>query len=440
MLSDGKLTALMAMFYMGVLCAVTLAPRAGAWIAFDAGEASTSRARRRPLKVFLLASAMTLGIGAVRVLPAVEFIQRLGGFQQAVAGHPKAYLPEQIPAYSADVLWREALGMSGHVGLVSVGVIPIALSAIAIATSWWWTMPWCASLLLCTWIAMAHHAPVDSLKLLWNLPGFDAIYRPNKYFAFQMVFSVAILAGRGLERVQRSRQWWLQAAVGVPLIALSVAFVYPKSRYFLAKTYSYEQGGDLPKEEGFFQILAPGLPLGRNGVPRAMAFYNLQHNIGTIDWYTGVPISGRASPKYFVRSDNTYVDNPSYQGEAYPANRGDGAVIAAPTFAPNRINLAVNMTSPGTLIINQKFGRGWLTNVGTVRNLDGQLAIDLPAGVQTIDLRYRPIAVLAGLVVTVLSLALFAGFCWAYHTRRLHRLAESDHGTLIGRLALACLE
>jgi hypothetical protein len=376
----------------------------------------------RPLKVFLLSLGLTVLVGLPRILPAQELIHSQGGIQQMLAAHPKTYQPDRIEAYPPDELWQEVT--ASRLGLVTVGWVPVALSGIALLASWRTTLAWGISVVLFGWLAMAHHAGIDLLKLLWNLPVFESIYQPHKYFTFQIVFGLAILSGRCVCWLRQLRFRWLEGLVALALIASSVGVLYPPNKRLQQGTYTIDApSGALPSEEGFFQVEGRPSDRVRDDPPRALSYYNLRRSIGTIDWYTGVPIPGYAVPKYFVTPDNVYMANPEYRGEAYLLESVAGTLTAAPVFTPNLIAVAVDMKAPGTLVINQNFHPDWYADLGTLRDRDGLLAVSLEqAGTYTIHLHYYPRSFFGGLTVTIVGLLALAWISRAHQTDRLRRL------------------
>ena len=431
MLSDGKLACLMAMFYVGVVCATAFV--AGTPELFDLGGAPPSwAARRRPLKLLLVMSAMTALIASAKIFPTLELINSLGGFRHAVGAHPGSYIPERIDSYSFGVLWRELVGVRGYVGRVSVGLIPLVLSALA-AIRWRATLPWSVGLLVCTWLAMAYHAPVDLLKGMWHLPIFESIYRPDKYFGFQIVFSIAVLSGQGLDLIRRVPWLWIRRLMSGLLVVASAAFFYPKIHDVLSTTYEFEAPeAELPTgEQVFFQVAGRGLPDGVV-ILRDEGYNNVRKNIGTIDWYTGVPLPAHAAPKYFVTPENGYVSNPDYRGEAYIVEPASGRLAGSPAFAPNQIYLSVFMDHPGTVVINQNFNRDWYSNTGPIVNWNGLLAVSLPQGVHEIRLRYRPRMVLIGVGVSLVSLLMLLVCAWVSRTGLARHWASNGAGPLRG--------
>lgn len=74
----------------------------------------------------------------------------------------------------------------------------------------------------------------------------------------------------------------------------------------------------------------------------------------------------------------------------------------------NTVWADVELEEPGTVLFNQRWAVDWESNVGQVRDLDHQLAVDAPAGRHRIEVRYFPreIPPLAALFVVGSLLAL----------------------------------
>jgi hypothetical protein len=426
MISDGKLTSLMTMFYIAVFCVLALIPSTSP-LAPVAQERRSTRIDFCPLKVLLLATILTGLIGMVRILPAEELIHSHGGIRQMLATHPKTYAADRILAYTFEHLWTEAIGFEGRVGFMTIGWLPIFLSGIAFVVFWRKTLAWGITLLVFGWLSMAHHAPIDLLKLLWNLPVFEAIYRPDKYFSFQIVFTFAIVSGRCFSVFSQLQSRSGEALIAATLILSSVGFLYPKAENLHRRAFILDPTADDPRPAtGFFQIDGALMSRSRRYPRRALTYFNVRQDIGTIDWYTGIPTDEHAVPKYFVDWENAYVPNAAYRGEAFFEAANAGSFTADPVFRPNSIVVSVKVNAPSTLIINQNFHRDWHTDRGQRLDRAGLLAIRLEeTGDYIIHLRYYPRAFYAGLAVTISSFLALTCVCWAYKTGRLDRWARS---------------
>jgi hypothetical protein len=323
MVSDGKLTALMAMLYVGVLSGLATFPSLRV---FPAGEEPARRIDYRPVTCFLTAVAIALVIGLPRLLPAFEVIVERGGIAPMIAAHPQVYGPEGVNAYSVDELWKGALGWGRGIepaplnrDLVTVGTVPVVLAGVSLMVFWRHTLPWLIVLLLFCWLVLAHHAPVDLLAALWNLPVFDTIYRPYKYFSFQIAFTLAILAGRSFDLLRQMQPRRVEVQLALLLIAFSVGFLHPRATAMLSNAFT-EDEPDFEAAASFFSVAEqePGGAHPGGAVP----YFNLRRGVGTLSGFTPVPMPTSVAPKFFVSEDDRYVDNPAYRGEAYFAEAG----------------------------------------------------------------------------------------------------------------------
>jgi uncharacterized membrane protein YfhO len=102
----------------------------------------------------------------------------------------------------------------------------------------------------------------------------------------------------------------------------------------------------------------------------------------------------------------------------------DGAVVEVADRTPNTFTIDVVVSRPGArVLVNSTYDRGWRTNVGTVRDDNKLLVVELPAGRHRVHLRYWPWGLTVGLVFT-LGTALAVAAWAALGLRR--RLAEAE--------------
>ncbi len=412
MLSDGKLNALMAILYIGIFCLLDVVP------VFSTFTDGAKKVDIRPVKILILVLAVTFMVGMVRFLPALELINARGGLKNMdLAFRPRTYEPGGIFAYTFQQLWQEAVGRSEHHNLVTIGWVPVALFVLSLVF-WKKTLPWGINLLLFVWLILAHNAPADLLKLLWNLPIFSTIYRPYKYFSFQIALTIAVASGQSFWLLRKLPYRWLEHICAVILIIAGLWFLYPRMAEVQQDTYDFDLPAEiLVQEKDFFNIQGKDLNRNRKEPPRSVTYYNLLRNIGTIDWYTGIPVDENAIPRYFVDKENNYIPNPEYRGEAFFLEEGNAAEVE---FQPNSIVAQVHVETPGTLVVNQNYHRDWHTDGGELFDRDGLLAIRIhEAGSYTILMRYVPRSFYTGLAISTLSLAFLAFICWAYRTGRL---------------------
>jgi uncharacterized membrane protein (UPF0136 family) len=418
MISDGKLAALMAFVYLIILCIFDVIP---IFNTFGLSE----RNRIQPLKIIILALIMTFFIGMVRILPAFDLINSKGGI-----GHidlyfqPKTYTPEGVFAYTYQQLWQELIGWKKVQGLVTVGWLPVLLSLCVFYLFRRKSFPWGINLFFFGWLILAHNAPVDLLKLLWNVPIFSALYRPYKYFSFQIAFTFAIVSGQFFWLLVKMRPRWLEHIVAIILIVAGVWFLYPKMAKIQKETYTFDLPAEYQvKSDEFFNIQGKDIVRNRKEPLNSLTYTNLIRNIGTIDWHTGIPIAENAVPRYFVDAKGERIPNPNYHGEAYFLDSGN---MAQAYFQPNSIIVQVSLQKPDTLIINQNYHRDWRTDHGRLFDRNGLIALQLDEiGTYNITLHYISRSFYIGLAVSALSLSVIIFICWSYKTRRLQKWSQN---------------
>ncbi len=418
MLSDGKLIALMAIFYIIMLCILQLIP------AFN--TFGLKKSNIRPVKILILVLSVTLLAGMMRFLPIIELMSAKGGIWKAkLFFHPENYGSGSVLAYTFERLWQELVCWEGREGLITLGWIPVILFSINLFVFWKKALPWAINLVLFGWLLIAYNAPFDLLKLLWNLPIFNAVYRPDKYFSFQVAFTIALVSGQFFWLLKKLPYKWLEGLCAVILILASVCFLYPRMERIQRDTYNLKTPDEfLVSEKEFFNVKGLELDRNRKDPFRSVAYFNLLKNTGTIDWYTGVPIAENAIPRYFIDKENNHNPNPTYQGETFFINEQSSQHkenTAKSLLRPNSIKVQIAIKTPSVIVINQNYHSDWRTDRGRLFNANGLIGLQFPqAGSYTVCLRYIPLGFYMGLAISVLSLVLLIFACrnsWVFLTK-----------------------
>ncbi|MFN0149412.1 MAG: hypothetical protein ACKVU1_01705 [bacterium] len=421
MLSDGKQSFFVCVAYIAVLCLCARVPGASLW----AGRAAAPGALRRERSFEWIAVALGLValFYAFRILPALELIRTGGSLgRMALWFHEPTYSPETINAYSISRMLREAVAWRGEAGLsrltsFCIGWIPLALAAGACVLSWRRTYPWLASGALFAWLALAHNAPVDLFRAAWELPIFNAIAAPAKYFGALPLLCVCVLSGRGIDGLVQSRWTRVRVPLAVALIACGAAFLFPKVWAVSAATYTY----DLPPvsadaSAAFYSLRGDGLSRARLAPLEANTYVNVLRGVGTIDWYTGIPIAERAIPRDIISEDGASRPNPEYRGECFWLD--DGSAVAM-TFTPHAMSAQIRAETARTLVINQNYHPDWRANAGTLREWNGLLCVQVPPGSYELRLTYFSRAFALGLAISGAAVLATAGtFAFARSRRK----------------------
>lgn len=420
MIADGKLNAVMAFIYFGILCLLDVIPLFNTF-----GTKNLERINIKPLKVLLLALTITFFIGMLRILPAWDLIGTNGGLgTHFLAYKTKIYGPEYIAAFTFSDLWQCLTGYENALCLITIGWIPFLLVVGVFFVFPGRAFPWLVCLVLFGWMSLAYNAPVDLFKMLWHLPIFNVINKPFKYFSFQLVFSFAIVAGQFFWLLAKIRPRWLEHVLAIVLIIISVVFLFPRSYAIQGNTYTY----DIPakfyvRQNEFYNIKGKDISRARVEPMNSIIFTNISRGIGTIDWMATLVVDENAVPKYFVDAEGAHVPNSKYRGESYFT---DSMNSAEAFFRPNSITVKVNVRKPDTLVINQNYHKDWHMDHGVIFNKNGLIAVQLiEPGSYNITMRYVPRSFFMGLIVSILSLIMLVFICWSYKTGRLTKWSQN---------------
>jgi hypothetical protein len=109
---------------------------------------------------------------------------------------------------------------------------------------------------------------------------------------------------------------------------------------------------------------------------------------------------------------------PLWDGDVPQARATGGAVVEVANRTQNTFALDVVASAPSKILLNSTFDLGWRTNVGTLREENRELVLDVPEGRHHVAIRYWPRLMSAGIVVNVFGLALLGGFVWWSRRRR----------------------
>lgn len=408
-LTNGKFTLVVNVMALLMLCGLHALSRQGVWYDPD----RSSRAAWKPVKWLFLALTATTILMAFRIAPTVEFFGGVSGMSNMnlTLNDTHQYTPIVSMTYSVDRYLNQALDWNGDFKehrfplWMFFGWIPLLLALLGACVAWRRAWPWVVVALLFAWLSMADRAPVDLFVWLHKLPLFNTVSRPGKYFAPPVLLCVVVLAAFGMEWLLRCFNLArTRLSLGILLLALGIVPMFHRVWWSSAQSYTYEMPAPKPwpgTAGGYFQVRSRDLPIWRAGPPESLAHVNLARGVGTIDWYTGVRYPGYAVPRYFVERDGSYTANPSYRGECFWLDTGE---VLPCHLSSQRITVSASTTQPRTLVINQNFHADWRVRAGTVVAHEGLLAVRVPAGSESVELRYRSTALVTGLWISAAGL------------------------------------
>ena len=257
--------------------------------------------------------------------------------------------------------------------------------------------------------------------ILKSLPIFSQLRFPDRYVVV-VLFFLAVCAARGITRVEDAlpavvrRVWsallaWrkrpprpvpevlIWAAVGLATY-LSYVVVRPQSEKVMdwgriKKDQIYVEEGPRTFDQPFRQSRGN----------RRDAHVFAAANMGTLYCFAGNPLP--ESP--LLRGD--------LEQEEYPVDPTKASVKRL-AWTPNEITLEVDAKEATTIHVNQNWAPEWTTSVGTVKNDQQLLAVEVPAGKHTVVIAFRDRMLMICLLVSLLALltvlAVFAreGYRW----------------------------
>jgi hypothetical protein len=361
------------------------------------------RPRADAFVALAVAGLLGLGLAAFRLWPVWETLQRAPRVIGGMSGSDWKSLQGLLFGYSP-LFETEAWF------LVGVGVLPAAIAAlwqrrgifIALAAG------------VCLWLALGYSASPSLFALLRLLPVYAMLRSPER---FLIVFALltAVLAGRGLTlalALPRLKRFRAAGWAKVGWAVLSLALVCNLG--LLIHNFKVAAG----KRTLVAPPVAIEQPFHQTRGNRWAAAYFPPMNRGSLSCWDAYPVP--QSPA--LRGD--------LQHEEYLEDASAGSVDEK-LWSPNRIDLSLQLTRPGRLIVNQNHHTGWHASVGTVVNDHGRLAVDLPAGSQDLRLSFLPRSAVGGGAATAAALA----SCWLLLRRRRGRgwvLAVAAAPLLVG--------
>ena len=407
LLSDGKLS-----FVTSVLVLLLVTSLHVLWPVPSLSGSGASESRFLPLVRLGVALACAFCLFQFRIQPALEVISAQGGLgRMKLWFHADHYAEDTINAYTFGRMFWEANGLRGawlgSLTSICVGPGVLLLAALGVFVAGRRALPYTLVALLCSWLMLAHQAPVDLFRPLWDLPVLSAIDAPGKYFSFFPVLVLCLLAGFGfhgvLSRVTASYRPLL--ILGVGLLALALPFVHSYRTHERSYSYRVEEQHPL-RPTGFLAVRSDGLPRGRFLPANSNTYLNLRRGVGTLDWYSGIPLWEIAETAVVVLEDGRERANPNYRGEAFWL-LGEPAELRV-AYDYHHIRVEGLGSRGGILQINQNHHDDWKAPHGVdVISRPGELLrLQIPAGLREVVLSYSSSSLRLG---AWLSLGSFLG-------------------------------
>ncbi len=376
----------------------------------------------------LITLAFALCLGAVKFLPAAEFLGdhprriydysgfslnslRFGLFSRDQTLGAIARLPIEEPGFVNGVTG----GMDEN-GMYT-GAIPFVLFLVGIGLHDKRRMVLALCFIFFLWLSFGNRSrPIELWTLLHLSPVYDSM-RIAQRFRIVFMLCLAIFAGFGLQTascyVSRLTDRQKLALLFTPAVVLIVLMdllvvnwqvlkdAFPIPPLESGRTSAFYQVWELPsynKEGWLTSNLANTPSLDDLDDPSRLysSFGSLYpaflSNIGTINCYESANVPRNAAP----------ISSPSYKGEAYLL--GTEGSVQVRDWSPNRVVLDVNAASDGFLVLNQNYYPGWhVEGAGEAKpqEVNGLLGVRISTRAQHIEMYYLPGSFTWGVAVTL---------------------------------------
>jgi hypothetical protein len=374
-------------------------PLAVPFVGLEVLRSLMDRKRRAPLPTALplLAAGglLTAGLCAFRLWPVLESLSQGPRVMAGSPGHRLSELGSMLLAYPG-------AGATGTVGIYYLGPFALALAAAGLVL--WRRALWPLAVVgLSLWLAAGYAWQPSLFVWLRELPGYETLRYPARFLVPGSLF-LAELAALGILFIQVLARRRPLAVLGMGMaVGAAVLGVGLQASAVGQLSSRAELGPPMPRVEQ---------PFAQARGTRRLAMHFVAIDRGSISCAEAYPVP--MSP--LLRGDLSQ--------EEYLLDPTAGQVRRE-AWTPNRLELAVEVTSPARVLVNQNWHPGWRASVGEVVSHRGLLAVDVPAGSHRVTLRYLPRSVLGGLAVSLLALgvvvAVSAG--WPRDRRRRGRAA-----------------
>jgi hypothetical protein len=252
------------------------------------------------------------------------------------------------------------------------------------------------------WCALGNIPGFSLFGLLHELPLYKSLRVPSRFLHHTTVM-LALVAAVSLGDVRR----WLAAQnTRRGIVGAFVAF-----EVLLAVAVSADIAvNNAPRLQQGIDPVIPRAPAGRDFRQEPGADYwrwstYAVRGVGTPTCY--VPLEWGPSPGLWV--------GPEAQARLVPADAG---TVGAITWTPNSVRVAVTLTRPARLVVNQNHETSWRTSAGEIVRSEPTLTVSLRAGRHDVLLRHRAQGLGAGVAFGLAGLCLTAFALWALREDR----------------------
>ena len=288
-----------------------------------------------------------------------------------------------------------------------VGFLALAFAIIGATKCFRAAVPWLVVTLIFFALAVGQFSSYAPWSLLHRLPVFSSSRVPSR-FLIPTTLAIAVLAAFGGDVVIKRFGSWGLCAVGLALCLVVID-------YWLIDIPNFRLVVNAPP---VLAIVSPNFKQIREITDRHM-YPTAMANEGSLNCYEyWTRVGGPPSPA--IGSNE-----PDYRGEQYLLG---GGIVRATHWTPNEISFEVDVPAPEELLINQNYDDSWelVSGRGQMVEHEGLLAIFLPAGKQTLTIKYVSWPLRIGAAISILTL--LAGLGLMLAEPRILRLRRRNAG------------
>ena len=356
----------------------------------------------RPALVLFWMGLLSLGLSAVRLFPVAETLTRFA----RVWHQPESY----NAAHILGMLFQPAThGGYAGIGTAYIGIPALIALVYAVISRERRTTEILIFALFFLALATGDNGLLGIYDVLKKLPLFKNLRRPFRY-VYVLTFIFATGAGLGLavfedHLLRLFRRFQVSATHFAPWRGSRLAYA------MLAMIVTVGACGYLG-----FRVSADALQHNQKRVP-AFSFHAPRRYAQPFRQSIGNRWNAHVWPAINLGSISCFEEQPFYTSPALRADLPQEEYLSDPTagtvtrrrWSPNRIELDVTLVRSTLLLVNQNRHRGWVTNVGSIVQHEGLVAVLLPAGKHRVVLRFSDTLVNLGLAVTLFSGMLLLG-------------------------------
>jgi hypothetical protein len=250
-------------------------------------------------------------------------------------------------------------------------------------------LPFILSGLLWVWLSVGYQAGIPLFALLRMVPPFTMLRAPERVLPM-FVLSFAVVAALALRRFEVMARKQPRAI----LLVLACLLCFGQTLQELVRN-------DISVSHARKLLAPPAVvdrPFRQTRGNRWASFYYMEQSRGTLACFDDYNVA---------QSTELRGDLPA---EEYLRDPTAGKVTEK-AWAPNRLDLHVDLSRATRLYVNQNWHPGWHASEGTLVDDRGLLAIDLPEGSHDVVLRFLPRSGIAG-GLTSLAALLVAVYVW----------------------------